>query len=199
VILLGLNSKADPLTAECPKSIRIVDEHGCGYKEAFWEKSNGGFRFVFFQFPRSATSWRIVGYNWASNSRKLYENIIFDYTVTNLVRTPARELRSVTLPADIALRGAATLRIKSVTGPYVEPIIDFEFLENGQPAKNWHLLEAITSDADGNVINPQEICRAQKNMTIVGRASNSDLTGTIPFKFTMERAPLDSSPSAKKD
>jgi hypothetical protein len=79
------------------------------------------------------------------------------------------------------------MRVKAITGHYIEPTIEAEFFEKGQPAKNWRIREAFTSDADGNLINPLEICRAQKTMTILGRVANSDSATSIPFELTIDR------------
>jgi hypothetical protein len=169
-----------------PTDVMIFDEHGCVYRNQFNFERKQSIRYTFFQFPRSSKMWRIVGYSapYYNNTPKYYE--VFNYTVTNLVQTAAAELAPKDMPIQIDL-GQVKMTVSNVSQDYLEPHIEAKFYEGGQPLMDWFVREAYACDADGNLINPREMCREQKSFRVIGRAGRNEPRITVPFEFVVPR------------
>jgi hypothetical protein len=186
VFFFQRNPHHDGKIFDGPEELRIVDEHGCGYQQMFYHENKRSIRYVFFQFPRSAKTWRIVGYSKAFDRKNPDQNIVLDYTITNLVQTPRRELLAKELPIEADL-GAVKMKLLNVSQDYLSPNIEAKFYEAGQPSMDWFIREAIVSDEDGNFINPRDICREQKSFRIIGRAGRNQPNITVPFDVAAPR------------
>jgi hypothetical protein len=166
--------------------LMIFDEHGCGFRQAFYFERKKSIRYTFFQFPRSAKTWRLVGYSQPYDRKAPEENVIFDYTLTNLVRSVRRELIAMGLPAEIDL-GRVRMKLMSVSQDSSEPHIEAKFYEHDQPAMDWFVREAFAADPDGNLINPLEMCRDEKSFRVTGYAGGADTDVRAPFEFVVPR------------
>jgi hypothetical protein len=166
------------------QSLRILDEHGCAYvpQIRFLGKRLAVARFE--SFPRAAPSFRLVGYGPAPKGEML-----FDYTLTNFVRAPlATNSPPLELPADVAA-GDVTMRVTRLWGFSANAWMGANFAEAGQPSTNWYASEVNFVDAEGNFIEPAEMCREQKVTRVLGRISR---IGSYPeesrrFEFTVNR------------
>lgn len=185
-VLLERKPGGSTLKFDGASDLMIFDEHGCGFRQAFYFERKKSIRYTFFQFPRSATTWRLVGYSQPYDRKASENHVIFDYTLTNLTWNARRELIAKDLPFEIDL-GQVKMKVTSVSHDSLEPHIEAKFYEHDQPTMDWFVREAFAGDAEGNLINPLEICREETAFRVTGYAGRADKTLKMPFEFVVPR------------
>lgn len=175
-----------------PPQLVIKDEHGCVYPSKS-VRDGDLIGYTFWIFPRSAPAWRIVisqkepWVDLETRTLHLEAQTIFDAAVTNLVRVAARELPVRRLPIELDL-GDVVMKVAFAGIEFRSPSIAARFFENGKENDAWQILEARVADVHGNFIGAREMCRAEKNVTIVGRVGKGPgAPKTLPFEFSVPR------------
>jgi hypothetical protein len=181
--------RPDRSMARDPAFLRILDEHDCPFAPT---QTNGSSRLgfaIFRKFPRSAKTWRLVGYGPGGKSEML-----FDYTITNRVRTEPLQLVARPLPLELDL-GPVKMIVEKVVGDGPNAWMESSFIENGVKSSSWRIGSLTSpggfhfSDADDNEIDPAEMCREQKVNRVFGYvAENVPVPKkAFPFEFVIER------------
>jgi hypothetical protein len=155
-------------SAAPPASLRIIDEHGCAFAPDDTRSSRNASMALFGAFPRSAATFRLVGYGPNGKSEPL-----FDYTLKNRARAERQVLPKPTqLPITLTL-GSVQLNIKKVTAPNLNGWMDALFTETGKETTAWWASEIIFADSDGNILDPAAMCREEQITRVLGRISRT--------------------------
>jgi hypothetical protein len=172
-------------TVVSPTTLFVLDEHGCAYEPNFRKSERLFSMATFSAFPRSAATWRLVAYGPGGTS-----DLLFDYGLTNLVRSERKHpAKPQPLPAEVTL-GNVRMEVSHVSGFSAHAWTETTFTEDGEPTRGWWVSDAIFEDDDGNVLDPEEMCREQKTTRVIGRIArnSSDLPDEKrDFEFTIER------------
>jgi hypothetical protein len=169
--------QANRLTAE---RVLILDEHGCEFKPIETRAREQSHEFVFSAFPRCAATWRLRGY--------FGDETIFDYTITNHIRTAPISLPSQNIPFDLTLENLR-VKVTQVGGYTSNGYVGLTFWEDGQSSTAWWAPEIILTDLHGNFISPEEACREEKFTHVLVRLhrNNADPEQIRRFEFTTDR------------
>jgi hypothetical protein len=166
------------------RQLEIRDEHGCPYTVMRFDDSSGLTRYHCPAFPRADNAWRLVGVD-ASGVE------LFDYTITNLVKVSARDLKPVgTLPLELGV-GPVQLRITNIFRQNVEAWeagLDGKIFANGSTNTNWIMLDTRFLDRHGNAMSPTNFCREEKFVRVTGKALiRQELRGKDPYRVDFDK------------
>jgi hypothetical protein len=142
---------------------------------------------AFRSFPRMAATWRLVGYSLPPERDPEKSPPLFDFTITNLVRTTSKNFNAVDLPVQLDL-GEVRMKINSFTAGFRSAYVDATFLENGTPVFDWVVNSARVLDLHGNFTDSQAMCCRETNVHIVGFISRIGTPTTrTQFEFVAPR------------
>lgn len=141
--------------------IHIVDEHGCAFAPARLQNEPGMITFYLASFPRAAATFRLVG----SDEKGAQ---LFDFTLTNLVRTAPEEFPVKTPPFELTINDVQ-LKIEEVRlewGEEWNARLKAQFVQNGIATTNWFLMDTRFHDAQGNACSPTNFCSKEPNIGV---------------------------------
>lgn len=143
--------------------IHIVDEHGCSFAPAAFQNEPGMTRYYLGSFPRADATFRLVG----SDEKGAQ---LFDYTLTNLVRTAAREFPLKTPPFELTINDVQLkieeVRLDGSWGEGWHAGVKGHFLQNGVATTNWLFMDVRFQDAQGNACSPTNFCQKEPNVGV---------------------------------
>lgn len=181
IIVARKNKFVEGPPAVNPEYLRILDEHGCSFSPTDVRHTTQTAIYTFTQFPRAAKTFRLVAYGPGRKS-----DVLYDYSMTNPF--PTNQFPSTAQPFPLQLKmGAIEMTVKKVSSGGLNGWMDCSFFENGQASSNWWAPEVVFADADGNILDPSQMCREQKVTRVLGRISRNDGGESIPFDFAIDR------------
>jgi hypothetical protein len=149
--------------------IEIIDAHGCSFTTAQpydWPAEHGWRQAaVFANYPREAKTFRLVAWG-NSDTNKIAP--VWDYTVTNLMRTNAVKPRGEQLPLTKDF-GRVILTISALKIGEEDFRVERQFfLKDGSPAAGWKLLDQQLLDDHGSEVVGHGFCREDKGLVLRG-------------------------------
>ena len=136
--------------------------------------------------PRSEATWRLVGYGPTGEG-----DLLFDYTLTNRVRSEPLELAAQRLPLDLKLQTEGETIEMDIKRAIVLPKavqVEATFWQNEIPTWQWRIGNLSYSDADGNVLFPSDGCREKTALRISGDVifDGVEVKEPMRFEFTID-------------
>jgi hypothetical protein len=153
----------------------VKDEHGCPYP-AKAVRDGDLITYTFWNFPRSAATWRIIAQSHEDVLRHIPAATAFDVIVTNLVQTAPHHLPIQQLPAELNL-GEVTMKIAFAGLDFRSPSVAATFFVDGKENTDWQITEARVVDVHGNFIGAREMCRAEDSVILIGRVGKGPRPG----------------------
>jgi hypothetical protein len=194
-----MGARADGTLRSEPAMVRILDEHGCPYAPGELTTNGSTMAAQFGRFPRANSTFRLAGYGGPGTNE-----LLFDYTLTNHVRSDAKTGEVRALPIDMTFNKVTM---------HVEKITDFEttlpiprnptlgrifgsLKYDGFATDQYSMYSVLFSDRHGNIIDPEKVCAEEKTTRVIGfieprRSANEIMSGRggerIQYEFFIPR------------
>jgi hypothetical protein len=167
------------------RELEIRDEHGCRFESTVTDDGSPMMQFYFAAFPRSDAAWTLVGFDGSTNA-------LFDYSITNLVRVPARAIEAKPLPLEV-VAGPVQLQITNVSWRFVERWeagLWCTIPQNVGTNKTWITMDERFLDRHGNAMCPTNFCREEKSVRVTGKVlKRQNLRGANPMSIDFSKIP----------